>query len=180
MELSKLPKEKYLKYYILGFVDAEGCFNVSLKKQETTRFGWVLDPVFHVTQHVQSREVLELVKKAFNCGRILEKPGQPDTLQFLVDNRRQLVEKVIPFFDRYELLVKKKDFELFKKIVLGLENKEHAELETFKELVKLAFHMNMEGKQRRYQLKDVLDNIKGSSETTRETPKGDDIVQSVQ
>ena len=173
MELSKLPKERYLKYYVLGFVDAEGCFSVALKKQETTRFGWVLDPVFHVTQHESGRNVLELVQNILNCGRIIEKPGQPSTLQFLVDNRRQLKEKVIPFFDRYELLVKKNDFILFRRIVDGLERKEHTKPETFKELVKLAFHMNMEGKQRRYQLEDILDTIKGSSETTRETPAKD-------
>lgn len=169
MELSKLPKERYLKYYILGFVDGEGCFSVSLKKQETTRFGWVLDPVFHVTQHEQSRNVLELVQRAFGCGRIIEKYGQEETLQFLVDNRRQLIEKIVPYFERYTLLVKRKDFLLFKRIVEGLENKEHTKLESFQELVKLAFQMNMEGKQRRYSLEDVLNNIKGSSETIRRT-----------
>ncbi len=177
MELSKLPKRRYLNYYVLGFVDAEGCFSVSLKKQETARFGWVLDPVFHVTQHGKSRNVLELIKNALNCGRIIKKPGQPETMQFLVDNRRQLKEKVIPFFDRYELLVKNKDFGLFRRIVEGLERKEHAKPETFRELVKLAFQMNMDGKQRRYRLDEVLDSIKGSSETIRGTPKGDDIVQ---
>ncbi|MCI0558069.1 MAG: LAGLIDADG family homing endonuclease [Nitrososphaera sp.] len=174
MELSKIPKERYLKYYVLGFVDGEGCFSVSLKKQETTRFGWVLDPVFHVTQQEQSRNVLELVQRTLNCGRIIEKPGQPETMQFLVDNRRQLNEKIIPFFNQYELLVKKKDFELFRRIVEGLERKEHTKLDTFRELVKLAFHMNMEGKQRRYQLEEVLDSIKGSSETTRETAERDE------
>ncbi len=178
MELSKLSKERYLKYYILGFVDGEGCFNVSLKKQDTTRFGWVLDPVFHVTQHEKSRNVLELVQKTMNCGRIIEKPGQPETLQFLVDNRRQLNEKIIPFFDRYQLLVKKTDFDLFRRIVEGLERKEHTKLEAFKELMKLAFQMNMDGKQRRYQIDDVLNSIKGSSETTRETAVTDEKSES--
>ncbi len=169
MELSKLPKEKYLKYYIAGFADAEGCFNISLKKQETTRFGWVLDPVFHITQHKNGVEVLKIIEMTLHCGRVIPKPGQEDTLQFLVDNRRQIMEKIIPFFDEYELVVKKNDFGLFKRIVEGLENKEHAKPEPFKELIKLAFQMNMNGKQRRYKLEEVLNSIKGSSETTRET-----------
>jgi hypothetical protein len=171
MELSKIPKERYLRYYILGFVDGEGCFSVSLKRQDTTRFGWAIDPVFHVTQHVRHRAVLEMIQQAMNCGRIIEKPGQPDTLQFLVDNRRQLNEKVIPFFDRYNLLVKKGDFDLFRMVVIGLEKKEHTKLDGFIKLVKLAFRMNDDGKQRRYRLEEVMGSIKGSSETTRETPE---------
>jgi len=35
--------------------------------------------------------------------------------------------------------------------------------------LKIVFSMNMEGKQRRYELEQVLESLKGSSETTRET-----------
>ena len=153
--------------YILGFVDAEGCFSVSLKKQKTSRFGWVLDPVFHVTQHEEHKEILELIKYNLKCGRIIGKHGQKETLQFLVDNRTQLNEKVIPFFNKNNLLVKGEDFLLFKRIVEGLERKEHTKPESFAELIKLAFKMNMRGKQRRYQLPEVLTNLVGSSETVR-------------
>jgi hypothetical protein len=153
--------------YVLGFVDAEGCFSVSLKKQKTTRFGWVLDPVFHVTQHENSREILELIKNNLKCGRIIEKHGQKETLQFLVDNRKQLFEKVIPFFDRNKLLVKGNDYLLFKRIVEGLERKEHSKPKPFAELAKLAFQMNMKGKQRRHKLNEVLNDLVGSSETVR-------------
>jgi len=159
--LSKLLKKKrYLRFYILGFVDAEGCFSVSLKKQDTTRFGWVLDPLFQVTQHKSNRSVLEQIKKELVCGRIVEKPGQKDTLIYLVDNRRQLREKVIPFFEKYKLITKGGDFQKFKEIVTGLENKEHFEIETFTKLIEKAFKMNLEGKQRRYKLEEVLKNLK--------------------
>lgn len=179
--LSKLLKKgKFLNYYLLGFTDAEGCFDVSLKKQEGTRFGWVLDPVFHITQHKNAKFVLELAMRQINCGRIIPKPGQKDTLQFVVDNRKQLAEKVIPFFSRYSLLVKAHDFELFKEIVLGLERREHSTREGFERLLRLAFSMNMEGRQRRYKLEEVLKDLAGSSETIRQTPKGDDIVRPAQ
>ncbi|MEM2166931.1 MAG: LAGLIDADG family homing endonuclease, partial [Candidatus Bathyarchaeia archaeon] len=47
----RLPaRRKYLYYYIVGLVDGEGCFSISIKRQDDTRFGWVIDPVFHVTQ----------------------------------------------------------------------------------------------------------------------------------
>lgn len=172
VELSKLPNKKSeLCYYLAGFADAEGCFSVALKKQEGTRFGFVLDPVFHVTQHKQNRAVLELYVRVLGCGRIFPKPGQPDTLQFYTDNRRQLSEKILPFFRKYRLIGKDDDFQKFARIVEGLERKEHADRESFIKLVTLAFGMNLEGKQRRYKLDDVLGEIStGSSETIRQTP----------
>ena len=179
-ELSKFRKGKMLRYYLLGFIDAEGCFSVSLKKQETTRFGWVLDPVFQVTQHNDHREILDMIKSEMSCGRVMPKPGQEDCLIFVVDNRRQLIEKVVPFFENYKPIAKKRDFEAFKNIVFGLERKEHADKESFRRLIETAFKMNSEGKQRRYALHEVLESLEkqtGSSETVRQTPKGDDTVR---
>ncbi|OIO27268.1 hypothetical protein AUJ14_00050 [Candidatus Micrarchaeota archaeon CG1_02_55_22] len=167
-------KLKYLKYYLLGVADSEGCFCISLKKEPTTRFGFALDPMFHVTQNDAGTDVLELFKQALTCGRVMEKSGQPGTKLFMVDNRRQLVEKVIPFFDKYEPVLKAKDFALFRKIVLGLEEGKHSTLKGFEELARLSFEMNGNGKQRRYSLDQVLETIRaraGSSETIRRTPK---------
>ena len=130
-----LPKKrKELFYYLAGFTDGEGCFNVSLKHQDSARFSWVLDPVFHITQHENNIHILKLCKRVFMCGRIIEKHGQPNTFQFYVDNRRQLTEKIIPFFERYKLLTKGDDFRKFKRIVLGLEDKEHSNIDSFKKI----------------------------------------------
>jgi len=160
VELSKLPrKKKELMYYLVGFADAEGCFNISLKSLKTARFNWVLDPVFHVTQHESNRPILELLKAVLKCGRVIEKPGQKGTLQFMVDNRKQLIEKIIPFFDRYPLIVKGRDYEIFREIVTALENKEHSDIKRFEKLVERAFKMNLEGKQRRYKLSEVLKDL---------------------
>jgi len=167
-----LSKKRYLSYYLLGVADSEGCFSIATKRQGDTRFGWVLDPLFQVTQHRENSVVLELLRKELQCGRIIEKPGQKDILVFLVDNRRQLSEKVIPFFERYELVLKRKDFEIFKQVVAALNNKEHADKERFKELVSFVFRMNLDAKQRRYTLNEILEDIDraGSSETIRQTP----------
>lgn len=167
-----LRKKKYLRYYLLGVSDSEGCFSIATKRQSGTRFGWVLDPLFQVTQHKENKIVLELFSSELQCGRIIEKPGQQDILVFLVDNRRQLEEKIIPFFEKYELLLKKRDFEIFRTVVNALSNKEHKDKERFKELVSFVFKMNLEAKQRRYTLKEILEEIDrtGSSETIRRTP----------
>ena len=165
-------KSKYVKHYLRGFTDAEGCFSISLKKDDKARFGWVLDPLFQITQHKKGAKVLEIFKTELKCGRIIEKPGQPDLLLLLIDNRRQLMEHVIPFFEKNKLLLKNDDFEKFKEIITGMENKMHQRRGDFIELIKKCYEMNMEGKQRRYKLEDILKDVNkkaGSSETKRQT-----------
>lgn len=166
-----LSKKRYLKYYLLGVADSEGCFSIATKKQKTARFRWILDPLFQITQHKNNIKVLELFQKELKCGRIIEKPGQKNILVYLVDNRRQLKEKIIPFFEKYKLLTKQKDFQTFKEVVEALENKEHHNKGKFKKLVKKVFEMNLQGKQRRYELEKILNEIEetGSSETIRQT-----------
>jgi LAGLIDADG endonuclease len=154
-----VPKSQYVKYYLLGFTDAEGCFSISLKKEDTARFGWALDPLFQITQHKQNKEILDVFQQELKCGRIIEKPGQLDCMLYLVDNRRQLVEKIIPFFEKHRLLCKNKDFEKFKEVIVGLENKMHHQKESFIELIKKCYEMNLEGKQRRYKLQEVIEDI---------------------
>ena len=167
-----LSKKLYRNFYLLGFTDAEGCFTVSMKKQKDTRYGWVLDPLFQVPQHKNSRDVLEMFRNEFRCGRIVVKPGQPELLVYQVDNRRLLKEVVIKFFEKYKPLVKEKDFQTFKEIVESLERKDHKDREKFIALIKKAYTMNFDGKQRRYNLETVLYEIKKteSSEAIRQTP----------
>ena len=160
MNIYTLPKKgKEIKYYLAGFADGECCFNVSIKKQKTAKFGWVLDPLFQVTQRKEHKELLELFRKILNCGRVIEKPGQKELCLFLVDNRRQLNEKIIPFFNKYKLFTKWDDFKKFEQIVHALEKKEHQDKEKFKKLIKEAFLMNQNRKQRRYKLDDILESI---------------------
>lgn len=148
-----------LNAYVTGFVDGEGSFNVSVKKQSTARFGWVIDPSFTVTQQAENGEVLELIKTALTCGRIIPKPGQPNLLVFVVDNRRQLAEKVVPFFDKHQLLIKRKDFEAFRAIVAKLENKEHSTKEGLTELIRMATSIHHSKGKRKY-TEEILTSLK--------------------
>ena len=162
-----MNKDQFI-HYIIGFVDGEGCFCIALKNQKSAKVKWVLDPVFHVTQHSKHKKLLQNLQKFLDCGTVIKKYGQEDTLQFIVQSRRELVDKVIPFFKKYKLIVKKKDFEIFAEIVEELDKHKHGNIKNFKILLKKAFKMNQEGKQRKYLLEDVLKSL-GSSETIRQT-----------
>ena len=155
-----LPKRrKYLHYYILGLVDGEGCFSISIKKQDNTRFGWVIDPVFHVTQSKEHIVVLEILRRVFGCGRIIPKPGQEEsTYIFIVDSRRNLAEKIIPFFKKHQLIIKQKEFQRFVEIVEGLQRGEHKTLKGFKKLLEKAYEASSD---RKYKLNDIISSIEG-------------------
>ena len=159
-KLRKFPKKRYLFYYLLGIVDGEGCFSISIKRDKGTKFGYAIDPVFHVTQSSENREVLELLKEALSCGRIEKKSGQPGTLVFVVDNRRLLKEKIIPFFERYGLIAKKKEFEAFKEVVERLERKEHSTYEGFMNLLKFVLSKRKRRKGKIKYGREILEKIK--------------------
>ena len=157
-------------YYLLGFVDGEGCFHISIKNQKSAKMRWVLDPIFHVTQHKNSVEILYHIQRFLGCGKVKKKYGQPDTMLFSVESRREIIDKVLPFFKKYPLIVKRKNFEVFSEVVESLEKHGHGNLKEFKKLLKKVFVMNGGGKYRRYKLQDVLDSLE-SSETIRQTQR---------
>jgi LAGLIDADG endonuclease len=153
-------------YWVVGFVDGEGCFSVSIHAHPGVRsFGWQVNPVFQVSQHRDSRHALDALVDVFGCGRVRSKGATSSVMVYAVDRRRQLEERVIPFFERHPLVVKARDFALFADITRRLRSGEHFTRGGFEHIVRLAFAMNANGKQRSKSLETVL---AGSSETARQ------------
>jgi len=119
----------------------------------------MINPVFQVYQHQNYRNILELCKFVFQTGTIYRKSGTHPVLNFSVDSRRNIIEKIIPFFDKYPLVVKQNDYLKFREIVLAMEAGEHKTLKGFKRLVSLAHTMNGQGKQRKYSEEFVFSEI---------------------
>jgi hypothetical protein len=155
--------------WVTGFVDGEGCFSVSIHRNLNARStgGWQLHPVFHVYQHARHRAVLEALIPLFGCGRLRPKGPNSSVWTFAVDSLKDLDEHVLPFFERYPLVVKAGDFGRFAAIVRSMRRKEHLAHDGFERLVRLAFAMNADGKQRSRTIDQVL---AGSSETVRQAP----------
>jgi len=155
-------KRKQLNQFIAGFVDGEGSFSVAIIKHPYHKIGWMINPVFQVYQHQNYRHVLELCKFVFRTGSIYRKSGIHPVLNFSVDSRRNLMEKIIPFFDKYPLVVKRDDYLKFKEILIAMENREHWTEKGFKKLVLIAHSMNAQGKQRKYSLKDIFSEVENN------------------
>jgi hypothetical protein len=156
-------KRTLLNYYLAGFVDGEASFSVAIIKHPTQKLGWMINPCFQVYQHKNHREVLELYEFIFGTGRIYAKHGTPNVLVFSIDSRRNLIEKVIPFFDKYPLVTKQETYKAFREIVMSMEKREHWTIPGFKRLVSLAFTMNQQGKGRKNTLEGIFATLPKAS-----------------
>src|SRR5438067_1026169 len=56
--------------WIVGFVDGEGCFSISVQRCSVVKLGWQVFPEFVVTQGAKSVEVLHFLRDYFDCGRV--------------------------------------------------------------------------------------------------------------
>jgi hypothetical protein len=137
-----------LGYYLAGFTDGEGCFSVTTTRHVSSRWGWIIHPVFQVYQHPNHREVLEVFQWFFQDGIIRRKSPTNHGLVFQIGNITTLEQKVIPFFNRYLLAVKGEDFKKFKLVVQLLKSKVHFTRNGFTHIVRIAHSMNAQGKQR--------------------------------
>jgi hypothetical protein len=162
--LKQIPPE--IGYYLAGFVDGEGSFNVSLRRRNDHRLGWQIAPSFNVSQ--RDRSILAFHKKIFGCGILRERSD--GVVYFEVRNVAMLAERIIPFFEQFKFrsVYKQKNFAIFKKIVSILRT---GPLSTgvLKQVVELRERLNQgRGRTRKYEAHHVLKTGK-SSETTRQT-----------
>lgn len=141
--------------YISGFVDGEGCFSVSFSKRSRFLVGWETKPSFSVSQNHDRAQPLFMMQKHFGCGFMRD--GKSDsTLKYEVRRLDDLLEKVLPHFERYPLLsAKQSDVKLLKEICVLMKKGIHVTPSGLRKILPLAFKMNPSGT-RRYTQTDIL------------------------
>lgn len=148
----QVSKKKVHDAYFSGFVDGEGCFYVGFSKRNDLPMKWQILTEFHVSQNPGGKNVLEALKKRLGCGYIKlnhAKSAVDKSWVFIVKNHNDLRKKVIPFFDQHPLqTVKRKEYEVFKRVLFAIEQKRHRTKEGFKEIVRLVFSLRKNTKKR--------------------------------
>ena len=173
--IAKVPLD--IGYYLAGFTDGEGSFNVSFRPRADYPIPWKVSVSFNVSQ--KDRVILVLLKTRLGCGTLR---GRPDGVwYFEVTNLNAILENVIPFFERFPFLSakKKRDFAKFKQIVSLMKSGAHLTANGIKQILEIREDMNDGGK-RRHAHVDILASLIESSETTRQASIqiDDDIVRS--
>ena len=170
--IAKVPAE--IGYYLAGFTDGEGSFNISFRPRHDYPIPWKVSVSFNVSQ--KDRVILALFKKHLGCGTLR---GRPDGVWYYeITNLTAIVENVIPFFERFPFLSakKKRDFAKFKQIVALMQKGAHLTSNGIRQILEIREDMNDGGK-RRHAHVDILATLLESSETTRQaSSKGDDDI----
>jgi hypothetical protein len=150
--------------WVVGFIDGEGCFSVSLHKNSTTVLGWQIMPEFVATQGEKSLYALQQLQEFFGCGRIFVNRRydnhKENLYRFCVRSFADLEERIVPFFQTNQLrTAKAEDFKIFAQILMLMKEKKHLSKVGIQEIISLAIQMNT--KKRKHLFLE-------SSETTRQ------------
>lgn len=130
--------------YFIGFVEGEGMFYIGIVPSKETKSGWQVIYFFKVSQNPCGKVILDLMRKRLDCGYVKQnhKMDQSDrSLALVVRNFQDLKTKILPFF-RNKLVIKKRSFEIFEKVLFLIENKEHLSKEGLSKIIDLAYSMN--------------------------------------
>lgn len=129
--------------YLAGFVDGEGCFYVGFSKRQDLPLKWQVITEFHLSQNPGGKNILEYFRKRLGCGYLkLNHRGSSKDKSWVmvVKDRKDVKEKLIPFFKKHPLhSEKQQDFEIFKRVLETIENKEHLSKEGLTKIINLVF-----------------------------------------
>lgn len=160
----------HIGYYLAGFADGEGSFNVVFRRRKDYAMPWKISLCFNVSQ--RDRVILALFKQHLKCGTLRSR--DEGVWYYEVNNFTAINENVIPFFDRFGFLSakKKRDFSKFKAIAQLIKDGRHLGEEGIREILRIRREMNDGGK-RKHSDEIVLDvfRVGESSETTCQAPR---------
>mgnify|MGYP001290056351 CR=1 FL=1 len=142
--------------WIVGFVDGEGCFHVSINRNEKMKLDWQVLPEFRVVQHEKNQKVLYKLKEYFGFGHVVINHG--DRKEFRVRKLDDL-RKIVIFFNENKLrTTKSKDLNCFSKILDLMLKNEHLSLEGLLKIEKIISNMNRQIKRASRILRDYTPN----------------------
>ena len=126
--------------WVSGFTDGEGCFIVSITKNENLNTGLHVQLFFQISLHNKDLKLMIKIKKFFGVGSI-NKLGK-NFIQFRITSLKDLIV-IIEHFEKFPLITEKHaDFELFKKAFKLIEHKQHLTLEGLRKIVAIKASMN--------------------------------------
>lgn len=111
--------------WLAGFTSGEGCFVIRLRKSlletgrdsdNTNLTDLKVELMFQVTQHIRDEKLLVNISDYLGCGRCRQRKGGLAG-DFYVGKFSDILQKIIPFFDKYPIIgLKSKNYEGFKQV----------------------------------------------------------------
>jgi len=132
--------------YVVGLVDGEGSFAVHLNGSDRRRAK--VEPRFCLKLRADDRPLLDDLQEFFGCGKVYiqrdRRPNHSLCYRYEVSNRRELLEKIIPFFEQHSPRnrTKQRDFALFRRVLFLVRDDVHLADEGLELLTQLAAQMH--------------------------------------
>ena len=149
-------------WFVTGLAEGEGCFCVSFARRQKMRMGVEVRPSFALSLNERDRSLLVDLQAFFGCGAI-RRSRSDRTFKYESRSVDELIEHVVPHFDRYPLRGSKaRSFSGFARVCWMVRQGDHLERDGLREIIDIAFEMNL-GKRRysRGELLRVLGEVKG-------------------
>ena len=120
--------------YIIGLVDGEGSFTVYIRNPDSEKIvkrRVKAEPRFYLKVNEKDKDILYELRSFFNCGNVYfqrdKRKNHQNCYRYEVANRNDLEKIIIPFFKKYKLKLtsKRKDFEIFCRIMEKIKKRDH-------------------------------------------------------
>jgi hypothetical protein len=139
--------------WVVGFVDGEGCFSISFVRQNDRtgrrgyKLGYQIAARFVVSQGASSVACLEELREFFGVGYVYGNQRHDNHRehmhQYVVSDRWDLVETIVPFFEENPLrTAKREDFEKFAQVLDMMEDDLHLTREGLVRIAEITETMN--------------------------------------
>ena len=140
-------QERLRTGWVIGFVDGEGTFSITIQRNKEMSLGWQVFPEFVVTQGEKNLIALEEIQSFFGCGRIYRNRRydnhKEDLFRYCVRKISDIKGKIIPFFIQNPLKTSKvDDFKKFVQVIELMDARKHLTGDGLVEVAKIAQTMN--------------------------------------
>lgn len=126
--------------FITGFIDAEGCFHISIVNSKSNKEGKSVRVIFQISLHEKDKALLYQIKDYFGVGKVINRGD--NVYYYQVTSTKDLVV-IIEYLNKYPLITQKRvDFELFKQVVYLIINQNHLTKEGLANIINIKASMN--------------------------------------
>lgn len=129
--------------FISGFTDAEGTFHISVYPRETSKLKWRVQIRLEFCLHEKDLPQLLSIQEYFKGIGYIAIDSKNNKAFFRVSNVQDIIKLIIPHFNKYPLLTKKRqDFLLWSKVANIMEMGGHLTSEGLLEIIRIKANNN--------------------------------------
>jgi len=150
-------------YYVVGFIDGEGSFSVSIGRHKTLKRKLEVRIEFAIELRADDRKILQRIQETIGVGRIYDlnydRYGWYPHVKYKIGNIQEIKNYLLPFLDKYPLQAKKRRvYALFKQVVLLAVAKKHLSDQGYNKILNFREQMRKFGKKHKLETARIREN----------------------